>query len=57
MHLGADPGFLIGKSADPRSYKFYNVVIGGSKGGGALGTRAPPLGSKFFQFHAVLGKI
>ena len=28
---------------------------GGSKG--ARGTRPPPLGSKFFQFHAVFGKI
>ena len=24
---------------------------------GAQGTRAPPWGSKFFQFHAVFGKI
>ena len=33
-----------------------SVAIGGSKGGGARDAR-PPSQSKFFQFHAVLGKI
>ena len=37
------------------SAKPAHPVSGGSKG--VRGTHAPPEGSKFFQFHAVFGKI
>ena len=64
----ADPGFLHVEGANPVfanfSKKKNNIKLrtifryigsGGSKGG-ARGTR-PPRGPRFFQFHAVFGKI
>ena len=45
----------------PKSEVLFNTclddrVSGGSKGGGARGTRATPSGPKFLHFHAVFGK-
>ena len=45
---------LVGSGGSPGS---VNVSSGGSKGGGARDAPPPPQGPKFFQFHAVFGKI
>ena len=43
-------------SASQNTVPMVTDTIGGSKRGGARGT-CTPVGSKFFQFHAVFGKI
>ena len=48
-------GFSVHALDPPVSYMLF-ACSGGSKGGGAQGTRAPTSGPKFLHFHVVFGK-